>query len=247
MDVNNVLILDCEVKKCIPPPWWKPDPLSEQSIAEQYFEAQIQYIENTKGAWSASFLNQKIDKLHDEVFISPGVFYEYCAGFDDFENMGMAICTVWDMKTNSPLVFFDSEEDLDDLQDLIKDRETIVGYNNVKFDNKLIKAQGIEMKPSFDLLRALWRQAGLDPNNFNKDTHKGYGLDALSAMNSGHKKTGRGADAPRLWQKGKLGEVIRYGMNDVMLLRSVFMRAMNGTLLHPITGENVQLKVELEY
>lgn len=240
VNINNGLIIDCEVQKCIPSQFFTYNPDDSDSPTKQYLNYQLNYLENNKHKWTSDYLKTQIEKYRDDLM------YEFCTGFEDYENMGISCVSVWDLNTNTPFTFFDCPEDLDDLQELIKERDFIVGYNNIKFDNNLLRANGIELKPSFDLLRAIWKAAKLDPDNFNINTHKGYGLDSVSAINSGLRKLGQGTQAPKLYQDGKLGQLVRYGMRDVMMTRSVFLRAIKNDLVSPVTGKILEIKFELE-
>lgn len=166
---------------------------------------------------------------------------EYCAGFDDFENMGISCLGVYDFMEDRNLIFMD--DNMDQLRDLIKERELFVGFNNVRFDNQLWTANGIHIPEdrSYDLLLDMWNSMGFT-EEFSKDTHAGYGLDATSSANLGAGKNDNPAMAPVNYQRGEFGKLIRYQMGDVDLTRQLFIRAVNhGGLINPRTGEHLDM------
>lgn len=109
----------------------------------------------------------------------------------------------------------------------------LVGFNSIPFDNAVIAATlgvGFEEEKCYDLLRETWAAAGLGPV-FQRGTHGGYGLDAICEKNFGTKKSGNGALAPVLWQRGNVGEVIDYCLNDIRLTKQLFDAALAGSAI----------------
>lgn len=160
---------------------------------------------------------------------------EYAKSWTDFAGMGISTLCAWDCQTNRPLVFM--EDNLQDFGKLLTQRRMFIGFNSLKFDNHLLDANGIEIPryQSYDLLDAIRMATG---------TNKGYGLDAMCKANFNKGKSGDGALAPILWQQGKLGELISYCLDDVMLTRQLFMRAYTqGALKCPKTGELIIIAV----
>lgn len=244
----NGIIFDCEIKRCIAPNWFKADLNSDLSTEEQLYNEKISYIYNKE--WSDEYKKSKQDALHAEMF-NPitGQLYEYAPSWEHYSEMGLACCGVWDLKENEFLVFFNDERygtDIKELQELIDSREFIVGHNNVKFDNNLLKINGIDLSrtKTVDFIRMLWRKAKLSLTE-RTDQHRGYSLDAIAAMN-GSRKSGHGVDAPVLFQKEQIGKLLRYNQKDVMILRKLFLRSLDGTLNHPITGNKIKLDLEFE-
>lgn len=172
---------------------------------------------------------------------TPIVGIEYCAGFADFENMGISCLGVYDFKEDRNLIFMD--DNMDQLRALIEERELFVGFNNVRFDNKLWEANDIHIPEdrSYDLLLDMWNSMGFT-EEFTKETHAGFGLDATSSANLGAGKNDNPAMAPVNYQRGEFGKLIRYQMGDVDLTRQLFIAAVehNG-LINPKTGEHLEL------
>ena len=153
---------------------------------------------------------------------------EYCNGWDDYENMGISVIGVncidkndgFDLISNHNLL----HNTLDKFQFGLHGVDVLVGFNNQSFDDKLLKANGFVIPESvinYDLLAEIWEGAGLG-REFVYPTHAGFGLDAICKANGLGEKSGDGANAAILWQKGKHQEVIDYCENDIKLTRKLF-------------------------
>lgn len=157
---------------------------------------------------------------------------EYCAGWRDFESMGISVVTTYDIVTHLTRVFL--KEDLPELSLYLHDKPT-AGFNTRRFDIPLLRAHGVDIACTegaalhYDMLEEIWLALGLNPDKFNPHTHGGWGLDAVCQATLGIAKTGNGAVAPVWWQTGKRGKVIDYCCNDSW---------MEGQLLRHIMGLN---------
>ena len=159
---------------------------------------------------------------------------EYCAGWRDFENMGISCLCAHDLAADRIQVFMD--DNLGRFGDLLSATDLVVTFNGIGFDNRLLEANGIIVpgEKNYDILAEAWKADGLDPTSFNFNTHAGYGLDALCEANGIGKKSGHGAKAPVWWQHGKLGQLISYCLDDVALTVELFRRIERGEALkHP--------------
>ena len=150
--------------------------------------------------------------------------FEYCAGWHDHANMGISCVGAYDSDEERYRVFgSDNREEFFQLAD---SADLLVGFNNIPFDNAVIRAcwSTYDFQPDskcYDLLREVWKAAGLG-DQFNSQTHAGYGLDAMCEANFARKKSGNGALAPIDWQQGKWCTVIDYCLNDVNLTKKLF-------------------------
>lgn len=169
---------------------------------------------------------------------------EYCEGWRDFSNMGISVIGAYDYVTGRYRVF--CEDNFEDFLKLTRDRSPLVGFNNIPFDNMAITATlyaGLPEEFCYDLLREIWAAAGNGPE-FDVTTHAGYGLDAVCAKNFGTRKTGNGAHAPVLWQRGQIGAVIDYCLNDVTITKQVFDKVLEtGELISPKDGSVLKLRM----
>lgn len=158
---------------------------------------------------------------------------EYCEGWKDYEGMGISVIGVYDYIEDRYRVFM--QDNFDEFQKLIEDREIIVGFNQIGFDNNLAEANGIMIshKEHYDILAEIWKADGLG-TEFKYPSHIGYGLDAVCEINFGINKTGNGALAPIDWQKGHIGKVSDYCLNDVKMTKKILDHIINyGQLQSP--------------
>ena len=150
---------------------------------------------------------------------------EYCNGWDDYENMGISVIGVNFITVGIDRVFNHTiDVDLQSFKVGLDRTDVLVGFNNQSFDDKLLKANGFVIPESvinYDLLAEIWEGAGLG-REFVYPTHAGFGLDAICKANCLGEKSGDGANAAVLWQKGKHQEVIDYCENDIKLTRKLF-------------------------
>ena len=170
---------------------------------------------------------------------------EYCGGFDDHANAGVSVVCAYDFANELPIVY--CQDNLPSFQRLIDSADYLIGFNNKRFDNSVLRHNGIEVPDgkTVDLLREIWKAEGLNPDIFDPRTHGGYGLDAVCAVNFGAGKTGNGARAPVEWQRGEIGKVISYCLRDVMLTYKLWRRMVNsGEIVHPKTN-GASLRIEL--
>lgn len=157
-----------------------------------------------------------------------------CGGWTDYEGMGISVACVYDYSSDRYRVFTDSNKD--EFLCLLDGSDILVGFNNIRFDNKIITAcwgKSLEEVRCYDVLREIWAGAGLGPD-FNRETHLGYGLDDVCLVNFGLKKSGNGATAPVDWQQGRYGNVVDYCLNDVRLTKHLLDKIMSdGYIRHP--------------
>lgn len=173
---------------------------------------------------------------------------EYCDGWKDHANMGISVIGAYEYATGRPRVFcLDNKEEF---RNACLDADLLVGFNNIPFDNAVIKATwwGPDEPADhrcYDILREVWAAAGL-PAEFNPKTHGGYGLDAMCEKNFGIRKSGNGALAPVDWQRGNIGAVIDYCLNDVFMTKRLFDEILLGApLKNPRGGPDLKLRIPL--
>jgi hypothetical protein len=163
---------------------------------------------------------------------------EYCEGWHDHRGMGIAVIGCYDYKTDRYRVF--CEDNLTDFGFLAVTQECVVGFNNNRFDDRILEAHGILIPSarSYDILQEIWRALGLGPD-FHPATHAGYSLDAMCRANFKTSKTGDGTTAPIQWQRGEIGTVIDYCLNDIHLTKRLLDRIIRtGALANPVNANN---------
>jgi hypothetical protein len=154
----------------------------------------------------------------------------YCAGWEDYANMGIAVLCAFDTRTRDPRVFL--ADNLGEFATLIEGR-TVAGFNNRSFDDRLLAANGVQVGRSWDLLCEVRKAVG-EPEAFTRGrTAPGRTLDALCGANLTGSKSMKGAMAPVEWQRGNWGSVIDYCMRDVMLTARLIQKLP--AIVDPVT------------
>ncbi|MCK5111078.1 MAG: hypothetical protein KAQ94_06110 [Arcobacteraceae bacterium] len=167
---------------------------------------------------------------------------EYCKGWGDHKGMGISVAGVYDYIEDRYRVF--TQDNFQEFQELIDNRDLIIGFNSLGFDNKLCEANGINIshKNHYDIMLEIAKL--VNPNYKTRPSFKGCGLDKCCEVNFNTKKSGNGALAPIDWQNGKIGTVIDYCLNDVKLTKRLLDEIMfNGLLTSPV-DENIVLEFD---
>jgi hypothetical protein len=169
--------------------------------------------------------------------MQPGL--NYCMGWHDHENMGIAVLCALDTLTGQmhTLTPEESAEDAETLHSLLAQSDYIVGFNSHGFDNKILKAQGynVPASKSYDILEQVKAAAGAGMYA------KGYKLEQIAKANGlGSKLEGTaGADAPALYQSGdpvKIAQLHDYCRQDVVLTANILYKIIDGILTCPVSG-----------
>lgn len=160
---------------------------------------------------------------------------QFCEGWHDHANMGVSVVCAYDYREDRYRVF--TRKNLVEFQALIDEtvarKEWVGGFNSVAFDAEVLKHSGITipLNRHYDLLREIWRAAGLVPF-FASEAHKGFSLDLCAHANFDEAKSGNGAYAPVQWQRGEYGAVIDYCLQDVRLTKKLIDKVVFDGWLH---------------
>lgn len=175
----------------------------------------------------------------------------YCGGWNDHPAMGISVVCAYDFYEDRYRTF--CADNLSSFYDLAKERSCLVSFNGIRFDNEVLRANYPQLlgfdeifprAKCFDILRECWRALGLNPDNYEPHTHGGLSLDMVCKANIGQRKTGHGEIAPVDWQRGNVGNVIDYCLQDVALtVKLVRLLAQRGFLFHPRTNQRLQLRL----
>ena len=185
------------------------------------------------------FQENNIVVLDCEVACSPD---ELSTGWDDKHALGLSLGGYYDYKAER-ITYFDQDCLWNTIRHLILRDPLIISFNGKGFDGPLMWAclrhDGIDdeqccafeqawhllWKKSYDILDEVWHVTG-------RDYAKGNSLDALCKANGLPQKTGHGAHAPKLWQSGRIAEVINYLQNDILITKQLaeYITYHNGRL-----------------
>ncbi len=154
---------------------------------------------------------------------------EYCDGWKDYGGMDLTVITAYSYLDHFPRIFL--KDNMLDFMKLVARHQIFAGFNNIAFDNPLLEfLLGIKLpeEQSYDILLEIREAAGVT------QWAKGYKLDNCARVNLGVGKSGEGALAPVLWQRGQTGQVIDYGLCDTWLTKGLLDMILEGTpLLDP--------------
>ena len=159
--------------------------------------------------------------------------YVYANGWTDYAGMGISTICAYDLSESQYRVFM--IDNLPDFADLANSRDAVVGFNNHRFDDPLLRANEIDLTcESHDLAKHIWHAAGVVPG----EHPKGLGLDALCKANRLPTKTGNGADAPQDFQDGRFGKLVDYCLGDVRATLCLYRYIKtHGGIINPRTGQ----------
>lgn len=142
--------------------------------------------------------------------------------WNDHDKMGLSIACLYDYADGDFKTYF--QDDVQALAGRLNDAHLVVAFNQIGFDNKLVRACGGDLKPdselkNFDMLiesrRAMgWTQRDRFPAEMKLDDH-------LENM-FGIAKTEHGSQAPLMYQEGKMGELVSYCLADVRREKMLF-------------------------
>jgi hypothetical protein len=151
----------------------------------------------------------------------------YCNGWTDYVGMEVSVICAY-LWGEGYRVF--CKDNFGAFNELAENPETLlVGFNNHSFDDRLIRAclgTDLDERRSWDLLEAVRVARGGSPGYIAG----GPNLDKLCRANFLPGKRGDGARAPILWQQGKTGQVIDYGLNDVQQTKKLIELVLYGRL-----------------
>jgi len=164
---------------------------------------------------------------------------QYCGGWTDYEGMGISVITAYDFVKSEWGVYM--SDNLKEFKTLVNSRQIVMGFNNKRFDDNLIRANGIPLEPekSYDL----WKEiTDTQPQGMKS----GFKLDFMLKANEIPAKTDMGSDAPRQAQQGEWGRLISYGLNDSLKQVQLLRLAINGVMKNPKNGEYMKIKMPWE-
>lgn len=177
----------------------------------------------------------------------PGL--QYCKGWSDFDGMGLAVVGMAIVEGNDveyrsfivdPMVGQVSDLEALDIQ-FEFDMKKVVGFNSIGFDDRLMTANGFNVRSDYDLLLEVRVAAGFTADYRSVPKGYSYNLHSLAKEN-GMAKTGSGELAPVLWQQGQYQEVIDYCLMDVKITHELLLLGWAGDLVDPNTGKKLWIR-----
>lgn len=142
-------------------------------------------------------------------------------GWAGHDEMGISVGCAFDYRTCRYRVFMD--DNIKELVERLNESGTlVVAFNHIGFDNVLLRASGLPLRPdkelnNYDMLLKSRKGAGVGAARspgFKLDDH----LETLGLP----MKTANGAMAPIMWQQKRYGELIDYCVADVQAEKKLF-------------------------
>lgn len=147
---------------------------------------------------------------------------EEVGGWHRADKMGLSVGVVYDSTLDGCVSYLEHEADR--LIDHLLDLDLIVGFNNRRFDNRVLSAYGarsLPTHPTLDLLEIITRQLGYR-----------LSLDRIAEHTLGTRKSGDGLQALQWFRDGEMQKLTAYCRRDVEITRDVFLYGLeNGFLL----------------
>lgn len=159
---------------------------------------------------------------------------DYAEHWHDYDNMAISCICAYDFGLDLYHTYLN--DNFDDFQDLVGRREYIIGYNSLGFDDNVCKANGVDVKTTYDL----YHQIKIASGHKAQARIRGFKIGQVADANFDFGKTEDGANAPYLWIKNKIGRVVDYCLMDVQLTRKIFELGLSGKLISPTTKEYLQ-------
>lgn len=163
----------------------------------------------------------------------------YCGGWEDYDGMGISVVTAYDFVEAEYKVYL--SDNLDEFKTLTNSRQILIGFNNKKFDDNLLKANNfiIPSEKSYDMFLSI-------VNTQPPGERKGFSLNDLLKANGLSAKTGLGSEAPFQAQTGQWGKLINYCLTDTKKQVQILRLAGNGLLKNPKNNGFMTVKMPWE-
>jgi len=159
-------------------------------------------------------------------------------GWRRAEKMGISIGVVYDGAEDR--FFSYTEDEVPELLEHLFTLDLVVGFNNKRFDNKVLSAYSrrkISSLPSFDILEQITNQLGYR-----------LSLDRLAEHTLGIRKSGDGLQALAWYKQGQIEKIREYCRKDVEITRDLFTfgRRQQHLLFQNKAGKVVRLPVRFD-
>lgn len=132
--------------------------------------------------------------------------------FSEHEKLGISVMALYDYGTQQGVVF--EEKDLSRSFPILENASYVIGYNSNGFDLPVLQAYypgNVLSLSTFDLLEDIRLKIG-----------RRLGLNDMAAATLGKKKTGHGLMAIDYYKEGKIDELKKYCLDDVMITKELF-------------------------
>lgn len=133
-------------------------------------------------------------------------------GWHRAERMGISVGVLYDSETDRFHTFL--EDQIPDLVALLKELDLVIGFNNSRFDNRVLSAytdEDLDGLPTLDILQKVRDRLGYR-----------LSLDHLAEHTLGVKKSANGLLALEWYKKGEIDKIADYCRHDVEITRDLY-------------------------
>lgn len=158
-------------------------------------------------------------------------------GWNHIDLMGMSIGVTFSTERGDYRVY--GEPEIDELIEEIQKADLVVGFNQIRFDYKVLEGYSVfdfTQVPSLDMLVDLNEKLG----------HR-LKLDSIAQATFGCEKTAEGLQAIEWYRQGKLLEIAEYCLYDVKITKMVHEYGRAHGHLHYTNKFGNKLKVEVDW
>ncbi|MBW2466073.1 MAG: DEAD/DEAH box helicase [Deltaproteobacteria bacterium] len=157
-------------------------------------------------------------------------------GWHRAERMGISVAVLYDSVSGSFKTYL--EKDVPDLVNDMQSYELVIGFNNKRFDNRVLSAYtvfNLASLPTLDIMEVITERLGYR-----------LSLDRLAEHTLGVKKSADGLQALQWYKEGKIDEIINYCSQDVKITRDLFLFGLKNRylLFRNKAGSVVRLPVD---
>ncbi len=142
-------------------------------------------------------------------------------GWHRAERMGISVAVLYDSGDDKYHVFLENE--IPSLIDHLQQLELVIGFNNKRFDNKVLSAYtgfNLSLLPTLDILEEIKNRLGYR-----------LSLDRLVEHTLGVKKSATGLDALKWWKEGRIYDITTYCRKDVEITRDLYLYGIKNRYL----------------
>ncbi len=159
-------------------------------------------------------------------------------GWGRCEQMGMSLGVVYDSRADDYSTYLESEAE--QLVAHLESFELVVGFNNKRFDNRVLSSythKNLASIASLDLLEEVQKYLGYR-----------LSLNALASETLGEKKSTDGLQALEWYKEGKINLIEQYCRKDVELTKRLMLHCLENRfmLFKNKAGQVVKLPLDLE-
>lgn len=144
--------------------------------------------------------------------------FDEVGGRDKLHLLGLSVLAAYSYKRDKSFIF--EEKNISQFQKMIDQAGILVGFNSNGFDVPIIKHYGINLDKiySLDLMESIKESAGFR-----------ISLDNIVGATLGGHKTADGLQAIRWYKEGKMDEIKKYCVSDVILTKNVYEYGKNNS------------------